>query len=153
MAGDRAGCDLLATIGNCVAVVRDEANAAGVALDLIVPVNPALVRTDTTPLEDVGCCLLRYAVDQAQPGHRLRVCLDMAANNIVTLNIDEEAPKVGHGSIRSDIQAKNAPAAGIDSARKLLDASGGELLVSRGTQGWLHLLAKLPCPPSTSSSP
>jgi hypothetical protein len=86
----RAGNDLLGTMERCLAAVRDRADAAGVTMELAVPVDPALLRADTTPLAQLGRHLLCYAIGHAMPGDRLLVRIDVTADGTITLAIDEE---------------------------------------------------------------
>lgn len=153
MARDRAGGDLLGTIERCLTVVRDQADAAGVVLDLVLPVNPALVRVDAAPLDEVGRTLLRYAIAGSQRGHRLRVRLDMKVDDIVILEIDEEAPEADHGWTRGGARRKDALAAEIEPVRAIVGAAGGELSVSHKDNGLLRLSATLPWVPGAESAP
>jgi hypothetical protein len=145
MARHRAGSDLLGTIEGCLAAVRDQAGAAGIELSLILPVNPALVRIDTTPLQEVGRHLLRYALGEVRRGHRLLVRLDLTAEEVVTLEINEEDPVVGPGTIKSGIQRRDEAGAEVVTVRGILDAAGGRLSVLRCKDGSLRLVATLPC--------
>jgi hypothetical protein len=145
MARHGAGSDLLGTIEGCLVAVHDQADAAGIELSLILSVNPALVRIDTTPLHEVGRHLLRYALGEVRRGHRLLVRLDLTTEEVVTLEIDEEGPVVGQGSIRSGLQRRDEAAADVATVRGILDAAGGRLAVLRCKDGSLHLVATLPC--------
>ncbi len=153
MARDRAGGDLLGTIERCLTAVRDQADAAGVVLDLVIPVNPALVQVDTTPLDEIGRTLLRYAIAGSQRGHRLQVRLDMKVDDIVILEIDEEASETDYASIHGAARQKDALAADVEPIRAIVGAVGGELSVSHKDNGLLRLSATLPWSPGVDSSP
>jgi hypothetical protein len=144
MAPPHADQDYLGTIERCVAALRGKAEAAGIVLDLVVSVNPALVRSDATALNELGRDLLRHAISETRRGHRLRVRVDMDASNTITLKIDEEDAQSAQGPTRNSIRHDNEWVAGVERARMIAASAGGGLSVSRESDGRLHLCATLP---------
>lgn len=140
----RAGNDLLGTMERCLAAVRDRADAAGVTMELTVPVNPALLHADTTPLGQLGRHLLRYAISQARPGDRLRVRIEITLDGTITLAIDEECTSAERTARHAGVGPKEESTASVEPARAMLEAAGGRLSLSQNHSGGVHLLATLP---------
>lgn len=138
----RAGNDLLGTMERCLASVRDRADAAGVTMELAVPVNPALLRADTTPLGQLGRHLLSYAIGHAMPGDRLLIRVDITPDGTITLAIDEECGGADRAATRGG--PKEQATASVEPARAILEAAGGRLSLSQNHSGGVHVLATLP---------
>lgn len=133
--------DMLGTMERCLASVRKQADALGIAVDLTIPINPNLLASDTTILERLTRLLLSYALGHVQPGARLHVRLDVAPDNAVRLAIDEEGDgEPLHGSAGRPTGRKRSAAP----TRAIVHAAGGQLSVSEDRAGRVHVTAILP---------
>ena len=133
--------DLLGTIAGCLAAFGKQAASAGITLELAAPTNPALLHGDTRALDQLGRNLLSYAIRRVERGHRLLVRLDVRPDESITLELDE----AGARDAKLDKSARPADQpAGFEPARAIVDAAGGELVISETQDGRLHLLATLP---------
>jgi hypothetical protein len=143
MARHRAEKDFLCTIERCVASVRDQAEAAGVALDLILSANPALATADRTRLEELGRALLHWAVGEARKGDRLIVRLEAVAGGMLTLEIAEQATEHGAATSENGSRQKNEWAPQLEHARTIAAKAGGRLSVSRSSDSGFRIQATL----------
>lgn len=140
----RAGSDLLGTMERCLASVRERADAAGISVELAIPVNPALLQADTTALGQLGHYLLSYAIGSAITGDRLMVRLDVTQDETITLEVAEECAGPDHRAQKNCTGPAEGDAASMARARSILDAAGGRLSVSSAEDGRMHLFAMLP---------
>ena len=141
MARHRAEKDFLRTIERCIASVRDQAEAAGVVLDLILPANAALVGADRTRLDELGRALLQWAIGEARKGDQLVVRLEVTAGGVLTLEIAEEETQHGGAASENGARQQNDWAARLERARTIAAEVGGRLSVSRGSGGRFRVCA------------
>jgi len=143
MARHRAEKDFLCTIERCIASVRDQAEAAGVVVDLILPVDGALLRADRTRIDELGGALLEWAIGEARRGDRLVVRLEVKASGLLTLEIAEEESQHAAAASENGARQKSEGAARLEQARTIAAAVGGRLSVSRSSGGRFRVCATL----------
>jgi hypothetical protein len=142
MRRDRAGDDLLGTLERCLASVRGRADAAGITIELAIPVNPVLLGADVTPLGPLFRHLLSYAISRATAGDRLLARVDIAPDGTVAVAIDEEGASTDHAVKPGRAGATEEVT--VEPARAILEAAGGRLFLSPHHSGRVHVLATLP---------
>ena len=143
MARHRAEKDFLRTIESCIASVRDQAGAAGVVVDLILPVDGALLRADRTRIDELSGALLQWAIGEARRGDRLVVRLEAKAGGLLALEIAEEEMQHGAAASENGTRQKNEWAAQLDHAHTIAAAVGGRLSMPRSSGGRFRVCASL----------
>jgi len=143
MARDRPEKDFLHMIERCIASVHDQAEAAGVVVDLILPVDGALLRADRTRIDELGRALLQWAIGEARSGDRLVVRLEVKAGGLLTLEIAEEKMQHEAAASENGVRQKSEQAARLENAQTIAAAVGGRLSVSRGSGGGFGVCATL----------
>jgi len=143
MARDRAKKDFLSTIERCIVSVRDQADAAGVVVDLVLPVDDGLLDADRTRIDELGRALLHWAIGEARRGDRLVVRLEVKAGGLLTLEIAEGEMQHGGAASEYGIHQKSEGAARLEHARAIAAEFGGRLSVSKGSSGGFRVCATL----------
>ncbi len=137
---DESAFDLLEVMRECTRLLRNRAEARGVAFDVAYPDEAATLTADRRQVQQILLNLISNAVKFTAEASTIRLAVDLGAGDGLRIRIDDEGP----GMSESDIARVQEPFVRLgDAMTSAVEGTGLGLAISKRLAenhgGWLRL--------------